>query len=67
MCDTFIFVELLNNIFPLFINNIFQYCEIILEYFLSVNNTHKVTSISKHMERPGDPVRKKIIRWILDG
>jgi hypothetical protein len=28
-----LFVELLNVIFNLFINNIFQYCEIILEYF----------------------------------
>jgi hypothetical protein len=33
MRDTFMFVELLNNTFSLFINNIFQSCKIILEYF----------------------------------
>jgi hypothetical protein len=31
MCDIFMFVELLNNIF--FINNIFQSYKIILQYF----------------------------------
>jgi hypothetical protein len=35
MCDTFMFLELLNNIIYLLINNIFQYCKIILEYFCS--------------------------------
>jgi hypothetical protein len=33
MRDTFMFLELSNNIFPLFINNIFQSCKIILQYF----------------------------------
>jgi hypothetical protein len=31
--DIFMFLELLNNIFPLFINNIFQSYKIILQYF----------------------------------
>jgi hypothetical protein len=30
--NTFMFVELLNDTFTLFINNVFYYCEIILEY-----------------------------------
>jgi hypothetical protein len=33
MCDTFMIVELLNNIFPLFINKVFQSYKIILQYF----------------------------------
>jgi hypothetical protein len=41
MCDIFMFVELLNNIFSLFINNVFQSCKIILQYFcLHVRVTH---------------------------
>jgi hypothetical protein len=35
MHDTCMFVELLNNTFPLFINNVFQCCKIILKYFCS--------------------------------
>jgi hypothetical protein len=35
MCDTFMFIELLNNTFSLFINNVFQCYKIILEYFCS--------------------------------
>jgi hypothetical protein len=35
MHDTCMFVELLNNTFPLFINNVFQCCKIILKYFYS--------------------------------
>jgi hypothetical protein len=33
MRDTFMFVELSNNTFSLFINNVFQSYKIILEYF----------------------------------
>jgi hypothetical protein len=33
MSNTFIFLELSNNIFPLFINNLFQSCKIILQSF----------------------------------
>jgi hypothetical protein len=36
MHNIFIFVELSNNIFYLFINNVFQSCKIILEYFSRV-------------------------------
>jgi hypothetical protein len=35
MHDTLMFVELSNNVFSLFINNVFQYYKIILEYFSS--------------------------------
>jgi hypothetical protein len=35
MCDIFMFVELSNNTFSFFINNVFQCCKFILEYFCS--------------------------------
>jgi hypothetical protein len=34
--NTFMFVELLNDIFTLFINNVFYYCKIILEYIFGM-------------------------------
>jgi hypothetical protein len=66
MRDTFMFVELSNNTFSLFINNVFHSCKIILKYFClhmriyfcsHVCVIHALVLVTYKIRVPGDTAR----------